>query len=495
MIYPVAYQRMMKWSNKEDADRGMPGIWQGNTTKNLEYFDAHPEKVIGSIHDIPKHEGKAVVFVGRGQSLEKAIDMFAGMDDRFIIVCTNSSIRYLLDHGIVPHYMMLIDGEAGNWTFDGLPESAKDVTAIFAPGAYHEEVVKWPGKIMVVPYGIKHGKLQKEIRKRWGKSIPAGGNALNGGVAIFLMNTLAKIYVFVGNNLSFKEGERFYFNQDTDRDDKAYWVMHDIYGEECYTDIPMYEYKIWLEQAASQFWPECYFVNCSEGILGVDIDDTILPLFDHMPLDLAVERIKEALDFENQSTIDRYKGFYQMLYDRDMYEPHNGRSVWKNVQYNIESAGMRRFKKALDVGCGLAEGIREMRDAGYNVYGVDIADVSRKWKEIGVDGVCRQAPAHEIPYPDATFDFVYCGDVLEHIPEEYIEATLREMYRVGSRDFLFIIAVGLENLPVHEGIYTHVSLKSQGEWNAVLEKVGYKIRISRLDGEHLEIQATKGGNH
>jgi SAM-dependent methyltransferase len=494
MIYPIAHQRMMQWSNKEDCTRGIPTVWQDNAVKNIAYFDAHPEKVIGSVHKMPYYEGKAVIFVGRGQSLEKAIDMFKDVDDRFIIVCTNSSIRYLLDHGVIPTYMMLIDGEKGNWTFDNLPEQAKDVTAIFAPGAYHEEVIKWPGKIMVTPYGLKHGQIQKQIRKRWGKSIPAGGNALNGGIAIFLMNTAVKIYVFVGNNLSFKEGGRFYFDQDTERDDKAYFVMHDIYGEECYTDMPMYQYKAWLEQAASQFFPDCYFVNCSEGILGVDVDGSIMNVFNHMPLNMAIGQIKEAMEFEDQPLIDRYKGFYQRIYDNGMYDPHTGVHAWTSIIQHFEE---NKFKvgRAMDVGCGPGHGLKLARDKGINVWGTDIVDNTKMWKENGIEEYCRQAPAHDIPYPDNSFDFVYCGDVLEHIPEEYLEPSLNEMFRICKGNFIFVIATGLEELPAKALVYTHVSIKQMPEWLAMMEKIGYTITHAAHDegSRHCTIQATNMG--
>ncbi len=491
MIAP-AHHQMFQWSNKEDVNRGIATIWQDNAIKNIAYFDAHPEKVIGSIHDIPKYEGKAVIYAGRGQSLQKAIDMFKDADDRFIVVCSNSSLRYLLDHGVIPHYMILIDGEKGAWTFDNLPKDAEQVTAIFAAGAYHDEVVKWPGKIMVVPYGVKKGSVQKEIRKRWGKSIAAGGNALNGAVAIFLMNTLVKIHAFVGLNFSFKEGQYFYFNQETDRDDKAYFIMHDIYGEECYTDMPMYQYKVWLEQAASQFYPDCYFVNCSEGILGVDVDGKTMPIFDHMPLDMAIERIKDALDFEQQDEMSRCREFYQRLYDSGGYTPNNGEDGWKSIFEHVEKNIIPPFKTALDVGCGLGKGLAFARAQGIDAYGVDISDNRKIWEENGVADYCQQAPAHKIPYADNRFDLVFCGDVLEHIPEEYLMPTLREMYRVGSNAFIFVIAVKLEVVPPHEAVYTHLSVKPSGKWVEMMTEIGYHVYSAKDDETgHCIIQAVK----
>lgn len=490
-----AHKAMMDWSNKEDYKRGIQHIWQDNAVKNIAYFDAHPEKMVGSIYKMPKYDGKAVIFVGRGKSLDKAIEMFKDADDRFIIVCTNSSIRYLLENGVVPHYMILIDGEKGSWTFENLPAGAEKVTAIFAAGACHEEVVKWPGKIMVVPYGVKKGSVQKDIRKRWGKSIAAGGNALNGAVAVFITTTNIKVYIFVGNNLSFKEGESFYFNQPTERDDKAYFIMHDIYGEEVLTDMPMYQYKIWLEQTCNAYFPDCVFINASEGVLGVDVDNQLMGIFQYMPLDEAIKRTKEAFDFENLDPIERSRVFYQMMYDDENYSPINGGRQWEVIA-DAYKDGRLKIVKALDVGCGTGEGIRKAVDAGIDAYGADISDNTVLWRENGVEGRCIQAPGHAMPYKDREFDFIYCGDVMEHIPEDYLIPTLKEIYRVGSDTFLFCIALGLEKAPIYTttAVYTHISLKPATEWEKMMRDIGYNVYSVKGadDGGHVVIQANRG---
>lgn len=495
MIPLTPHKLMMDWSNKQDVTRGIAHVWQNNAIKNIAYFDAHPEKVIGSVHKIDKHDGKAVIFVGRGRSLEKAIDMFKERDDRFTVVCTNSSLRYLLEHDVVPDFMICIDGEKGQWTFDGLPETASRVTALFAAGAYHDEVVKWPGKIMVIPYGVKKGAIQKEIRRRWGKSIPAGGNALNGSVAVFIEDTNAKIYIFVGNDLSFKEGHSFYFDQPGDRDEKAYFVMHDIYGEECYTDMPMYQYKIWLEQACNQNFPECVFINSSEGILGVDTDGTPMDIFQYVPLDIAIQRVREALDFDAMDGMEKNKVFYQLLYDKANYKPLNGAKVWSQM---IESAknGTIKITKGLDVGCGTGDGVRLARNAGFDVRGIDISNNKAIWEGNGVAEYCQQASAHSMPFSDSEFDFVYCGDVMEHIPEEYLAPTLKEILRVGTR-FVFVICTAVEKAPVFTTtpVYTHISVKAADEWIDMMKACGYSIYSANIreneSEHHVVIEAVK----
>src|SRR5512138_3506403 len=94
-----AYFNLIGFGNKHDEEKGVYNAWEGNTKINLKWLEKHPEKVIGSIDKMPTHEGQAVIFCGMGASIKKAVKHLKNLDPRFVIVATNSSAKYLLDHG------------------------------------------------------------------------------------------------------------------------------------------------------------------------------------------------------------------------------------------------------------------------------------------------------------------------------------------------------------------------------------------------------------
>ena len=295
---------MLTWGAKHDKESRLPELWRMNAEENLEYLDS-----IGpppSIHGMSEYISYAVILVGRGESLHKAMKMLKEADrEHFVVVSTNSTIRMLLENGVVPNYMIAIDGDPGHWSLKDLPESVREVTGIFAPSVYPQALKDWQGNISVIPMGAGNRKLRNRISRLYGPILMAGGNAINTAAALFLFRTQVRIFMFVGCNLSFKK--RFYPDMPTKEDDQVAFPIKDIYGEDVLTNVPMYQYKLWMEQIASQFYPEWAFYNCSEGILGTLPGGGHMKEFRYMPLDMAVSEVREALDYERANG-----GFYRV---------------------------------------------------------------------------------------------------------------------------------------------------------------------------------------
>lgn len=163
------------------------------------------------------------------------------------------------------------------------------------------------------------------------------------------------------------------------------------------------------------------------------------------------------------------KKFYDGAYKANMYNPKNGFYAWEWI---IDRNKMK-FIKALDVGCGTGIGIRYAVDKGRDVYGIDFADAREEWKRHKVEDRCKVASAMDIPYPDNSFDMVVCFDVMEHIPEEDALAVLKEIRRVGSRAFVYAIALTEEKSPVGEKVITHINLKDPDWWIKQFMDAGY----------------------
>jgi 2-polyprenyl-6-hydroxyphenyl methylase/3-demethylubiquinone-9 3-methyltransferase len=92
-----------------------------------------------------------------------------------------------------------------------------------------------------------------------------------------------------------------------------------------------------------------------------------------------------------------------------------------------------RGKRTLDVGCGGGFLAEEFAKLGCTVTGIDpsapsIAQAEAHATEAGLTITYWVAPGEAIPYADATFDIVYCCDVLEHVDD--LDRVIAETARV-----------------------------------------------------------------
>ena len=469
-----AYNNFMKFGNKNDEEAGLSKIWKINGELNIPWLDSQNGRV-KSVHEIPKYEGKVIIFVGTSPSLKKSWKALKDLGDRYIIVATNSSAEFLVKRGVYPNYVVMLDGRPGKWTLD-LGSKCKNITGLFGTCSEPLAMRAWPGKIMIIPLGVKDRSLNGKIKRRFGKPLPSGGNALNSAVSIFSLLTEAKIFIFVGNDLSFKK--TYYADRICDNDHSGYFWSTDIKGEKVKTLIPLYEYKVWLETIMAQLWPEYHFIDCSEGILGIDVDGEVMQFCDHKPLDLAIKEVDDAFEIEARPLEQKLKYLYDEFYEHDLGNIQRGRGMWKHI------LKMYEFIKGLDVGCGRANGVQWAREQGANVFGCDISSSAVKcWKERGVEEYCKVASADRLPYEDNEFDMVLCSEVMEHIPEENVSGVLNEILRVGSDKFYFTIALVPEAIPVAGLVQSHICLQSTKWWIEKMEEIGFSYGIGAINSE------------
>jgi SAM-dependent methyltransferase len=106
-----------------------------------------------------------------------------------------------------------------------------------------------------------------------------------------------------------------------------------------------------------------------------------------------------------------------------------------------ESLMMRRLRRllpaghVLNAGCGAGSLTMRLLDAGYSVTSVDASEafVERVRGLVAARGLAHSAPVaaadlRSLPFEDAAFDGIVCGEVLEHLDED--RAAVREFARV-----------------------------------------------------------------
>jgi ubiquinone/menaquinone biosynthesis C-methylase UbiE len=97
-------------------------------------------------------------------------------------------------------------------------------------------------------------------------------------------------------------------------------------------------------------------------------------------------------------------------------------------------------QRILDVGTGTGRAAIALAKAGAIVTGVDasremLAVAARRASEEGVTVTFVPGDAHQLDFPDGSFDAVVCVRVLMHTPDW--RASLRELCRVSSRRVVF----------------------------------------------------------
>ncbi len=96
--------------------------------------------------------------------------------------------------------------------------------------------------------------------------------------------------------------------------------------------------------------------------------------------------------------------------------------------------------KLLDVGCGDGAIAVLAKQKGLEAYGIDIsADNVALAKLNGIPAKTCDLNSGKIPFPENTFDAVYCGEVLEHTDSP--EKVIREIRRILKRNALLVVTV------------------------------------------------------
>ena len=108
---------------------------------------------------------------------------------------------------------------------------------------------------------------------------------------------------------------------------------------------------------------------------------------------------------------------------------------WSAVQERMREL-VPTVSRGLDAGCGAgAHDVFSLWQHGYDVYGVDaveenILEARRLHPEIG-ERVSIADLSQPLGWPDASFDFVLCNGVIQHIaPGDVLGVTLPELARV-----------------------------------------------------------------
>ena len=174
--------------------------------------------------------------------------------------------------------------------------------------------------------------------------------------------------------------------------------------------------------------------------------------------------------------------FLQSMYVRSSHPGLRGDYDLMQRMQDLVPEGAR----GLDAGCGAgARDVFMYMHRGYDIYGVDVV-------EENVEEACRLHPEiagkvsladlrFPLPLPDASFDFILCNAVIQHIiPEVALGITLPDFARLldrgGVLQLMFKIGKGIST--VHDkdyGVDRAFQLYPEDQVIAVLERLNLTL--------------------
>jgi ubiquinone/menaquinone biosynthesis C-methylase UbiE len=141
-------------------------------------------------------------------------------------------------------------------------------------------------------------------------------------------------------------------------------------------------------------------------------------------LDLQKQQAVELHSIQADLFADRYSEVGDVYKDCFVYSRHRLDALLHG--YLPERGDRLRL---LDVGCGTGHHIARLRRRGYEIAGVDGSEEMLRHARANNPGADIQfSDVDALPFPDASFDFILCIEVLRYLPDS--SRCIREMARV-----------------------------------------------------------------
>jgi SAM-dependent methyltransferase len=148
-------------------------------------------------------------------------------------------------------------------------------------------------------------------------------------------------------------------------------------------------------------------------------------------------------------------------------------AIWW-VRY-LQSKGLLKGNRVLDVGCGSGALLMKFRDLKFQIAGLEVATAALENLRPEIRGSATQASALELPFRNESVDLVTCFDVIEHIDDH--QRAVSEMFRmIKPGGFLLV------NVPAFQWLWSdwdtrhgHFRRYNRSGLIEVLQKAGFEI--------------------
>ena len=130
----------------------------------------------------------------------------------------------------------------------------------------------------------------------------------------------------------------------------------------------------------------------------------------------------------------------------------------------------------LDAGTGSGKGALALVQAGFRVTCCDVTDAGLvdEARALPFRTASLWHPLRRIA-PSNAFDWVYCTDVLEHIPPQFTMLCIAEMLRVARRGLFLSVSLVPDTFGAYLGKALHQTVQPFNWWRGSLEELGVVV--------------------
>lgn len=175
---------------------------------------------------------------------------------------------------------------------------------------------------------------------------------------------------------------------------------------------------------------------------------------------------------------DRERETYEQIWMLPAYAAHSPGEMYLPLFLDMTGTQMRT--SVLDAGCGAGKGALALKAAGFDR--VTLCDVT----DAGLLPEATGLPFHQVALWDdlkrivGPHDWVYCCDVLEHIPPTFTMLVISRLLEVARRGVFLSISLMPDGFGAWIGTPLHQTVQSFTQWKEQIAAIGEIVEARDL---------------
>ncbi|CAH2211884.1 motility associated factor glycosyltransferase family protein [Tepidibacter aestuarii] len=244
--------------------------WSKNIIKNIPYlFESYSVNIF---EDFLKNTPAFII--SAGPSLNKNIQLLKAIDNRGIIICTDTALKPMLKNNIKPHLVISVDGSCKNYKKYENTEYA-DIPLFYSVKVNDKILSECKSKKVI--YSAYDEELSKILKKlNIGLSnLPSGGSVANNALSLAIFMNANPI-VLVGQDLAYSNNQKHatgtLYDDSKNYIDQEEKLVEGIDGKLLKTNESLLTFLKWFEDVIKRDKNNRVYVNATEG--GANIKGT-----------------------------------------------------------------------------------------------------------------------------------------------------------------------------------------------------------------------------